>query len=82
MPMEGLHSLFSAFQEVVNDRLLSGARGNIIGHSRVNVAFRFVSKRVLVHHLSYGNKFLLYPHCLENQMHFHMKGYASRLVLK
>ena len=45
--------------------------------------FSSVSKRVLVHNLSYGNELsLLHVHCLANQTHFHNKGCAPGLVLK
>jgi len=44
--------------------------------------FPSVSKRVLVHNLSYGNEFDLQDNELARKSHFKMKGCTPRLVLK
>ena len=48
---------------------------HIISHLRV--ALTSVSKQVLVHNLAYENEFFVHVHCLGNQIHFHMKGFAT-----
>ena len=52
----------------------------IIGHFRVNCAS--VSKRVKVRNHSYENDFDLHENETACRNHFHMKGFALRLVLK
>ena len=50
--------------------------------SNFQVIFTSVSKRVLVHKLSYGNEFDLQSNEIGRKTHFHMKGCAPRPVLK
>ena len=52
----------------------------VTGHFRV--PFASASKRVLVENLSYGNEFYSKAHFHSNQTHFHLDGFAPRLVLK
>ena len=44
--------------------------------------FTSVSKRVLVHNLSCGNKFYLQDNERAGKTHFNITGCASRLLLK
>ena len=59
-----------------------GSSQVVLTTSHVWVALTSLSKRVLLHDLSYWNEFFLHLHCPANQLHFYMISWAPWLVLR